>query len=419
MATFFQGLLSKLISAIGTAQPTLPIAQHNAVAPTVADGEAVNLQVNASGRLMVDADIAAGGALATEATLATRASEATVSLLATEATALTLATESTVSTLATETTVAAIEDTIADGCGMVARDYITCRAFSATTSESAVEPPGAGWVTVSPTLGAVEFLIVPGMTFGGTVAATRVRFRYWFRSESGARTPKFFEEILDVSQLALTGNSHAILPRRFNVQASQVYATVTFLDGTAPTITGSIDVRPIAMQARDDTTFRRDITTGNPIAQSPAYDALLDADKTADIVDKYPSQDDPLVVSEASRATGTHYAPSADGIEMGTGYKRLTIRFAFAAAGTSSVVNDIEATIDGTNWDVVTLSCIDAETGLSPTATSLDSAAGGAIAKPVMVRHADHFKKFRLKSVVTDGPTGAHTVSFRRASDKS
>jgi hypothetical protein len=308
------------------------------------------------------------------------------------------------------------------GLGLTESGFTTVRTFANTTTEAAAEPPlDASFVTVAQS-GAVEFTltsIVPGNNAG--VTPNYVRFRYWARVNAApAKTWKFYEETIPTSQLTLAAASNAIFPRCFNIQCDQVFVTVTFIDGTNPWITsGSIEARPLALQAKDDRTYKIDLASGNPITQDISYDALLQALKTARINDLYPAQNDPLVVSEASRATGDHYAPSADGIEMGTGYKRLTISYAFAAAGTSSVVNEVEATIDGTTWRTVTLSCIDAETGLSPTATSLDSTAGTAISKAVMVRHADHFKKFRLKSTVTSGPTGAHTVSFRRASDKS
>jgi hypothetical protein len=308
------------------------------------------------------------------------------------------------------------------GLGLTESGFTTVRTFANTTTEAAAEPPlDASFVTVAQS-GAVEFTltsIVPGNNAG--VTPNYVRFRYWARVNTApAKTWKFYEETIPTSQLTLAAASNAIFPRCFNIQCDQVFVTVTFIDGTNPWITsGSIEARPLALQAKDDRTYKIDLATGNPVTQDISYDALLNALKTATVNDLYPSQNDPLVVSEASRATGTHYAPSADGIDMGPGYKRLTIRYSFAAAGTAVSENDIEASIDGTNWDVVTLACVDSLTGLSPTATSLDSAAGGAIAKAVMVKDADHFQKFRLKSVVTNGPTGAHTVSFRRSTDKS
>jgi hypothetical protein len=78
---------------------------------TAGGGTYVDVKVNPSGALTVEADITSSAlptGAATETTLATLATEATVSTLATEATLATLATEATVATLATEATVSTL-----------------------------------------------------------------------------------------------------------------------------------------------------------------------------------------------------------------------------------------------------------------------------------------------------------------------
>jgi hypothetical protein len=370
-----------------------------------ATGLPVPLEMSATGRLLVDADIAAGGALATEATLANIETEATTAnghLVSIDAELVDV-----------NSTLVFVDESISISGGLSTGAFTTIRNFSSTAADS--EPPADVSYVAIPQHGAVEFALLP-MTFGGTVAPTQMRIRYWGRtSVAPATNIKLHEEILDCSQLALTAATNAILARRFNAMVDHVYATITFLDGTSPTVaTGSIIARAIALQARDDTTFKRDPTTGNPIAQGPEYDGLTNTAKTTQMNLLVPAQTEVGVISETSRASGsTYYWPSDAGIDVGD-HDTITFQYSITGATTSATSTTWQGTVDGTTWFDCTLGCVDVTTGATLSG-AITTTAGGSSSKCIVVKDCNWAAKIRQAVAVTTANTGAVSCSIRRS----
>lgn len=295
--------------------------------------------------------------------------------------------------------------------GYSERNYSLVRAFSATTADS--EPPVAGsFITITPQLGAVEFVLNAGMTFGGTVAATQVRFQFWGRISDGYII-KLDTIVIPAATLALTQATNPLLVRRYNAQLDQVYATVTFLDGTSPTITGSILARPVGQSILDSSIWHNDLSTGNLIVQPTGYDSLTDSQKTVRMNDLYPPLNEINVISETSRTAGTTYYWASDsGIEMG-GYDALCMQMSVTGAGASVATITVEATLNGTQWDDITLSVMDDKTH-AYLSGAIVSAAGGNLSL-LWGLYGCNWQKVRVKVVITGANTGAVSASFRRS----
>ena len=297
--------------------------------------------------------------------------------------------------------------------GYSERTFTTIRTFSSTVADT--EPPLDGYfVTVSPQLGAVEFFLVPGMTFAGTVAATQVRFQFWGRVSDGtARIIKLDTIVIPAATLALTQATNPLLTRRYNAQLDQVYVTVTFLDGTAPTITGSIVARPIGQSITDSSIWHNDLVSGQLIVQPTGYDSLTDSQKTVRLNDLYPPLNEINVISETSRTSGTtYYFPADTGIDMG-GYDSLCMQLSVTGAGASVATVTAEASLNGTTWEDVTLSIMDDKTHAYLT-SAVASTAGGNLSL-LWSAYNVNWQFIRIKFVVSGANTGAVSCSFRRA----
>lgn len=291
------------------------------------------------------------------------------------------------------------------------KEFIILRAFSSTIADS--EPPSS-FVSVTPQLGAIE-IHLGTMTFGGTVPGSQIRFRIWARNSQGtAHITKVDEFILPASILALPAATNPLLPLRYNIQEDEVAITVTFMDGSSPTITGNVKIRPIAQSSRDDSIVKRDYIDGNQLVKILGYDSLLDALKVVIMNDIYPAIDEPLVIDAASQGTGTVYFPSTDGIEL-SGYESIATYIGITGAGASVATVSVEAVI-GNDWTYVcdiTKTVIDEVTGFTLTGPAVSTAGGNL----TLHWHRPGLNKtrFRIKLVVSGVSTGAIKVSIRRS----
>jgi hypothetical protein len=365
---FLQMLLSKLIPPIATAQPTVPIGEYNLVAPTLTDGQTTVLQINSAGALKVEAVGALGAPNASEATLLA-------------------------------------------GIGGTEQTFSPLVTWAGASNDT--EPPAAG-VAVVPLLGYVELRWAPSFVFAGTTPATSVRFRIWKFVDTVA--VKIDEFIVSAADLSVGIEAGTIWTKQYAVDSDSIKVTAVMLDGTSPTITGSVTARAIA-KGFDSSLTRRDAVSGNPIAQSPAYDALTGSEKVTQTSAIYPPIDEPIVISETSRASGaTYYWPSSDGIEMDA-YDSLTTLMSITGATTSVATVTMEATLGSSAWTVpidVTKRTFDDANNVYLIAGSAVSTAGGNLTL-LWSLYQCNWTRVRVKVVVTSAATGVVAASFRRA----
>ena len=122
-----------------------------------------------------------------------------------------------------------------------ARNWRTLRTFAAVTAESSPPLAGDAWVSVKEPAREVEVRVVIGATSGGT--PTSVLLSVWRKTRDNAGNA-----VIDrVKTITLSNSSTDVAEGDPTVITPAVgelfYVTVGFSGGTAPTFTGTVQIR--------------------------------------------------------------------------------------------------------------------------------------------------------------------------------
>lgn len=394
---FFQNAINKVANAFADLLGVVPVGEYNATPPVVADGDAVNLQVDATGQLKVvggdDADILTelesiddrlvtlhGDVDGVETKLDTLHTDMGTTVHGD----LTGISGKLPATLGAKTSAASMSVTPAtDAIFSVAAPenaFQTVRTWAGAVADSEPAVDGSTWVALTGASAAGYVVQLYEITaVGGTVAPSQVTFKTWIRvGGAGGTVQKVDEWTADSSWLTTAAAANPYWRRIIPVNCDDIFVTATFPDGTSPTITGTVKCRAIAhagLQRRD---FTYDPATGLPKFQSASYDS---ATQTTKVSDSYKECDLPLCepailnTTALAHTTPITYYPSSDGAVM-DGWDSISFQYSLAAGGGGT----IETWWEVANADVwtlatdCTLAASNVATGDRPTATPLSSA---------------------------------------------
>jgi len=243
--------------------------------------------------------------------------------------------------------------------------YQTVRTFTNTTADA--EPPAVFTVLNSPTLYGSMEVKFGQMTFGGTVTASAATIKIWKRVGSDI-------DCIDIityskSEWEQAAGANRIFPRRYTLNADEVYATVTFPDGTSPNISGTVKMRSVNAIGLQRSDLAYDSATGLPKFLPASYDHLTDSTKVTPL---YVAQDlnnpETLLIDTTGLIAGTeYYWASADGILMAP-YTSITWEFTLKAGtnATDTIQYWWESTIGSNSWtqrNIITPSGMDPTSG--------------------------------------------------------
>jgi hypothetical protein len=436
---FFQSIISSVARTISDLIGVAPVGEYSATPPTLTDGQAVNLQVDSAGNLKV----ASAGTAALPTGAATEAKQDT------QTTALgTLHTDLATTVAGKQdtgnTTLSTINGKLPASLGAktgaaslsvtLPSDYsplkvsapetapVAIRTFSGTVADTAAPLDAAAWVAMAGAAYAGFLDISLAITsVGGTASPTQVTFQVWNRvGGSGGSIKKIDEFTVDATKLVLSALTNPYTRRHVPCNAADVYVTVTFPDGTAPTITGVVSGRAVAVAGlqRRDLIFNPD--TQHPVVETRGYDSSSDSVKTSPTVLECDlALPEALVVDTTAVANGTYYYPSADGVLMGI-YGSICWEYDVTGANGGTVTISMQATNGSSSWTSpkdVTLSAWESSLGTASSATIATAANGtksGAFHYDLSAEHSCNWERMRMKVVVADGASGAIKLSLRR-----
>lgn len=207
---------------------------------------------------------------------------------------------------------------------------VTVRTLSNQVSESST-PAAGSFVSLGKVANFAEFDFA-SLTFGGTVVCDYMVVNFW--RLTGNDTVGTY-----LDKLVVYPNQIANINRKIVcVNSSKVYTTVTFVGGTAPTVSGTITARNIDIAGLNKSDFSFD-TKNNLKTVDETYDISADANRSylvVDHTDKWSSE-------KPAEITGTGLVTFNADIDM-RGYNKLGIQI----IGTSGVASSIKFAIQTT-----------------------------------------------------------------------
>lgn len=123
------------------------------------------------------------------------------------------------------------------------RNWRTLRAFAAVAAESSVPDGTEAFVNAGADADRVEVRIVAGATAANT--PTAVVLTYWRRTKSTANA-SVVDKVATVTHAVATADVDESVPRVLpDFGGSDLYVTVSFVAGSSPTFTGTLQVRAL------------------------------------------------------------------------------------------------------------------------------------------------------------------------------
>lgn len=427
---FFSGLLSKLASAVVDARGVLPLVEKP-------DGEAVNWQGDENGVPYVNI----GGL--DESSLATSALQTAGNVILTASNVL-LTTGNGLLT-AGNVLLTAIRDRLPATLGAKLTAESLAVALPTDLQPFKIETPGPAMTTLRTLVTALAdtepptdasawvamagaghsaFLHIPiagAITaVDGTVKPTQVTLRVWSRLGATGAIDKVYEQTYDATRLILPAATNPYRPLHIPFNAPDALVTVTFEDGTAPTITGVIKGRMVSQAGVTSKDLPIDVITRALRVMILGYDSPTDTVKTADSIqpcDRY--LDEALGLNEASKAAGTYNFPSDDGTISGE-HGRYAVEIDVTAPAGCTITLTPQATMRDT-WAAPK----DVSKAVYSTVT------GANLAGPIVVAAGTSYssiwifgaapagpcsyRKVRVNYVIADVASGALVMSSRKA----
>ena len=296
---------------------------------------------------------------------------------------------------------------------------VAVRTFAATVADVTVIPTDAStWVTLTGAAyaGYVD-LSLDITAVAGTVAPTQVNFKVWNRIGGATGSiKKIHDQTFDASWLVLPKDTNPYTRIHIPCNSDEVFVTVYFPDGTAGTITGTVNARAVAFAGlqRKDLTY--DPATGRPVVQSAAYDSATCTDKNSpSVMECDLVTEEPLVVNLTSQIAGTVYAPSETGAVM-LPSDSISYEYKLIAGSGGTITVTWEATNGSDAWaqaNNITLSGSSGVLGTKHLANTVVAGSAETIADLVQFDNLNA-ARIRMKIVVATQTSGALTVSMRR-----
>ena len=419
--------MSFLTQAFATFFARLGLEKYSIPVLETPTGDAKNLQGNADGALMVDISGLAEGDLAT-----TAKQDVTNGKLDTLHADVNGMTAKLPAALGATTSAASLSMAPAsDAVFRVAAPEtapVAIRTFAATVADVTVIPTDASaWVSLAGAAyaGYADFHLAI-TSVGGTASPTQVTLKFWNRVggtvAGGGAIKKIHDQTFDASQLVLPADTNPYTRIHVPCNSDEVFCTVSFPDGTAPTITGVVSARAVAFAGLQRKDLVYNPATGYPVFELRGYDSPTDTVKNSPSTFECDlSLPEPLVVNEASLAvaTATFYYPSADGITVAP-HNNISWDYTATGAGGGTVAVSFEATnnpawssprdVSKSGWGCVAGAAV---------AGTVTSAANGTITEIVNFSNKGNscvnFARLRMKVVVATANSGAFALSINRS----
>ena len=299
--------------------------------------------------------------------------------------------------------------------------YQNIRTFVNTVADT--EPPTTGFVSLAnaTSCGFAEF-IWDIRSVGGTVAPTTVRFKIWNRVNT--TVVKMDEFTFPASYLTLSQSTNPLKPRAYPCNSDEVYVTVSFDDGTSPTIVdGYIYARATTACILERNLYIRNLDTGHQIIETRSYDGSSD---TLKVTPSYVSEDlylEELLCVDTTGLTivgGEVFYPSADGVLLGS-YRNIAFEYSLIAANDGYIQAYWESTLGTSSWtqrNIVTLDSVNAVTGVKSATTPIVSTQNGTISGLIYFTNINTTRiRMAVKPLIGltgTGTSGAVKLSIRR-----
>jgi hypothetical protein len=279
----------------------------------------------------------------------------------------------------------------------------TLRTLVAAVAD--VEPPvdGSAWVTV-PGSAYAPFLHIPiagAITdLGGTVPASEVTVRVWTRLGAGGAINKVHDQTFNGSLLKLSEALNPYRPIHVPINAPDVLVTITFPDGTAPTITGTLKGRMVAEASATSRDFPIDPITRALLVRLLGYDSAADAIKNMPgVFESEFALTESKIFDQTGVAFGTPlYAPNTDG-KILIPHDSISFQYSLAAAGGGTISTWWEVA-NADVWTLasdITLSAFNLITKATPLASPITSAVNGTLTGFVQF---DNINAMRIRQAI-------------------
>ena len=295
-------------------------------------------------------------------------------------------------------------------------NYQNIRTFVNTVADT--EPPTTGFVSLlnATSCGFAEF-IWDIRSVGGTVAPTTVRFKIWNRVNT--TVVKLDEFTFPSSYLTLSQSTNPMKPRAYPCNADEVYATVSFDDGTSPTIVdGYIYARATTASILERNLYIRNLDTGHQVIETRGYDGSSDSIKTTPTMLECDLPLEEALVTDTAGltvATGVAYYPSSDGILI-TPYDSVAAEYSLTPASDGYMTLLFQATLGSSSWtqaNNITKSGFEYTTG----AVHANTIVTGSVNTPLTgITNFSNLNVTRLRLAVQahTNTSGALKISLRR-----
>jgi hypothetical protein len=293
------------------------------------------------------------------------------------------------------------------------------RVFNATVADA--DPvDGSAWVTMpgagyANTLELTLATTAGALSVGGTVPPSQVTLNVWTRLGAGGAIRRAYSATLPASWVTQAIALNPYLPIHIPINAPDVFVTVAFPDGAAPTLTGTVKGRMVVNAGVTAKDLPKDILTGALLARILGYDSVADALRNIPgLFESDFALTEPGVMNTTGLAFGTPaYAPSQDG-KILLPHDSISFQYSLAAGGGGTIKTWWEVA-NADVWTLasdITLSAFDLKTKSTPLASPITSAVGGTLTGFVQF---DNINATRIRQVVQPetANSGAAVINTR------